>query len=50
MKLAHRHTLQAWLFLAPALLLLADLHGPGRFYHFYIYFQPQSWAARAPRR
>ena len=23
--------------------LLADLHGPGRFYHFYIYFQPQSW-------
>ena len=23
MKLAHRHTLQAWLFLAPALLLLA---------------------------
>ncbi|MFA6068765.1 MAG: hypothetical protein WC810_09330 [Janthinobacterium sp.] len=23
MKLAHRHTVQAWLFLAPALLLLA---------------------------
>lgn len=23
--------------------LLADLHGPGRFYHFYLYFQPQSW-------
>jgi tetrathionate reductase subunit C len=25
--------------------LLADLHGPGRFYHFYLYFQPQSWMA-----
>ncbi len=23
--------------------LLADLHGPGRFYNFYLYFQPQSW-------
>ena len=23
--------------------LLADLHGPGRFYYFYLYFQPQSW-------
>lgn len=25
--------------------LLADLHGPGRFYHFYLYFQSQSWMA-----
>lgn len=25
--------------------LLADLHGPGRFYHFYLYFQPSSWMA-----
>lgn len=25
--------------------LLADLHGPGRFYHFYLYFQPRSWMA-----
>lgn len=23
--------------------LLADLHGPGRFLNFYLYFQPQSW-------
>ena len=23
--------------------LLADLHGPGRFYKFYLHFQPQSW-------
>ena len=23
--------------------LLADLHGPGRFYNFYLHFQPQSW-------
>ena len=25
--------------------LLADLHGPGRFYHFYLYLQPHSWMA-----
>lgn len=25
--------------------LLADLHGPGRFYHFYLYLQPRSWMA-----
>lgn len=25
--------------------LLADLHGPGRFYNFYLHFQPQSWMA-----
>ncbi|MEO5660500.1 MAG: NrfD/PsrC family molybdoenzyme membrane anchor subunit [Polaromonas sp.] len=29
--------------LSAPVALLADLHGPGRFYHFYLYFQPQSW-------
>ena len=30
---------------AAPVALLADLHGPGRFYHFYLYFQPRSWMA-----
>ena len=29
--------------LSAPVALLADLHGPGRFYNFYLHFQPQSW-------